>query len=164
MTTIQNPESLTHTLCRTKSGPMAVVVYSNAYAESLDFLAGIKMVIRDFPSVQLIVMNADENKHLLSLPVLGFSEVPSLILFDHGRPISQPLSDLHIAVARLRRLGAASIETDDFEPVGTFFKVARGVDTRRWVNTSSQHPTRQLSTIRGLLSPLWDVMDSIYEI
>jgi len=164
MATHLNPESLTTTLSNPKSGAIAVVVFSNSYHPSVEFLGRVKEVLQDFPSIQLITINQDDHRHLFGLPILCVSEVPSLILFNRGKPFSQPIVDEFRATARLRRLAFHSMETDDFEAVGTCLKVAPEADLRRWKNSTTSASAKYESVIGDLLTPLWTVMESLYEI
>lgn len=159
-----NPESLTSTLCNPKSIAIAVVVYSNSYSPSLQFLASIKTTLQDFPLIQLIAINADDHRHLLGLPILGISEVPSLVLFSKGRPVSQPIVDQFQAICRLRRVALQTMETDDFEPVGTTIKVPPSANLTKWRPKSSETESARSVMMVDLLSPLWVAMDSVYEI
>jgi hypothetical protein len=159
-----NSESLTNLLCNPKGGAIAVVLYASSYSPSVEFVARMKSVAHDFPSIQLIIINTDDHKHLLGLPVINVSEIPALILFNHGRPVSQPIVDSFHAGARLRRLGLQSMETDDFEAVGTLFNVAPGTDLSKWKKKSGHSVSRTDSVIATAAAPLLTVMDSIYEL
>ena len=164
MATNVNPESLTTTLTNPKGGAIAVVIFSSTYHPSVDFMTRMKAFIHDFPSIQLITINQDDHRHLLGLPILGVTEVPSLVLFYRGRPFSQPLVDEFQAVSRLRRLALQSMETDDFEAVGTCFRVSPDADLRKWTKSSTSEQRLRESVVGDLLSPLWIVMESVYEI
>ncbi len=159
-----NSESLTNLLCNPKGGAVAVVLYASTYGPSLEFVSRVKSAAQDFPSIQIIAINTDEHKHLLGLPVINVSEIPALILFYHGRAVSQPIVDLFQAVARLRRLGLQSMETDDFEAVGTVFSVSPGADLSKWKRKSGMSSSRAESMIASVAAPLLTVMDSIYEL
>lgn len=159
-----NPESLTNLLSNPKGGAIAVVIYSPSYVPSLEFLSHIKAATHDFPSVQLIVINADENRNILGLPVINVSEIPVLLLFFNGRPVYQPILDSFQAGARVRRLGLLSMETDDFEAVGTLFKVPKGTNLSKWKKLTDGQMSRSESTTAAVAAPLLTVMDSIYEI
>jgi hypothetical protein len=159
-----NPESVTSALSNPKSNPIAVVAYSNSYGPSLQFLAAIKTALQETASIQLLAINADDHRHLLGLPILAMSEVPSLVLFWKGRPVSQPITDQFRATSRLKRFSRETMESDDFEPVGTTFKTPTGTNISRWISSGGSKASPSDSALMGILTPLWTIMDSIYDI
>lgn len=164
MSSSLNPESLTSALTNPRSIATAVVVFSNSYTPSLEFLANIKLALQDFPLIQLVAINADDHRHLLGLPILAITEVPSMVLFSGGRPVSQPIVDQFQAIRRLRRVALQTMETDDFEPVGTTIKVPPSTNLAKWKQRNSDGSNIRPAGIVDLLSPLWATMDSVYEI
>lgn len=163
MTPSLNAEALTRSLTNPKGGAVAVVIYSNAYGPSVQVLTQVKNVIHDFPSIQLIPINAEEYGHLLGTPVLNVTEIPSVLLFYRGRPFSQTLTEMFQINTRLKRLALQSMEVDDFEPVGTTFRVM-GANVSKWKPASQAVTKLDESVLAGLLSPLWTIMDSLYDI
>ena len=159
-----NPESLTLSLSNPKSGAMAVVVYSTTYAPSMQVLASTKRLIADFPSIQLISINADEHRNLLNLPILNVTEVPSVLLFFQGRSFAQPLTESYQIYTMLKKLGAISMEMDEFEQVGTSFKLPAGLSTDKWRPSSHNTTAPGEGAIVGLLGPVWTIMESLYDI
>lgn len=164
MTSNWNPETLTRSLSSSKSGAVAVVVYSNSYAPSLQTLSHVKKLLVDFPSIQLMPLNADEQRHLLGIPILNIAEVPSVSLFFRGRPFCQSLSDIYQITNRIHRLAIQSMEIDDFESVGTTFKIPDGADVEKWRLACGPSFHQTTASAASLLAPMWTVMDSVYDI
>jgi hypothetical protein len=157
-----NEESLMRQLSNPKSGAIVIIVFSSAYGPSLRTLEQVKRLIELFPSIQMLSINADEHRHLLSAPALNISEIPSVIMFHRGRPFSGPLTDIYQITDRIKRLAIVSMEVDDFDCVGTNIRLPVSAALQKW-SASNTFETGNASLV-SLFQPLYTLMDSLYDI
>lgn len=159
-----NSESLTRALFDCKRGPTCLVIFSSKYSPSLKLLNIVKRVIAENPSIQIIEIDAEERRDLLNAPFLNITEIPSVYLFNKGRVLCQSLTDTNLVVKRLRYLAAQSMEVDDFEPVGTAFKASHSCKIDRWRLHPMEKSNVYTSYLAYAISPLWTIMESLYDI
>ena len=157
-----NEESLTRQLSNPKTGAIVVVVFSTSYGPSLRILEQVKRLIELFPSIQMVPINADEHRHLLSTPALNISEIPAVIMFYQGRPFAGPLTDNYQITDRIRRLAIVSMEVDDFDCVGTNIRLPVSAGLQKWSGSNGLETTNRSPAF--LFQPLYSVMDSLYDI
>jgi len=167
MVQIVNAESLTRTLSNPKGGAQVVVVYSDNYGPSVQVLNHVRKLVELSPSMQLISINSREHQYLLSLPILNVSEIPSVLLFHNGRSFCSPVTDIFQVTDRIRRLSIVSMEMDDFESIGTNIRVPDIPETHKWRSKSSSQGNAngsRFGSLRAILSPLYAIMDSLFDI
>ena len=157
-----NEESLTRKLSNPKSGAIVVVVFSGTFGPSLRVVEQVKKLVELYPSIQMLPINADEHRHLLSTPALNISEIPSVIMFYQGRPFAGPLVDNYQIADRIKRLAIVSMEVDDFDCVGTNIRIPPSVGLQKWSVSSGIDPAQKVQV--SFFQPLYSVMDSLFDI
>ncbi len=157
-----NEESLTRQLSNPKSGATVVIVYSGSYGPSVKVLDQLKRLIEAFPSINLLQINADEHRHLLSAPALNISDVPSVLMYYRGRRFAGPLTDQYQITDCIKRLAIVSMEVDDFDCIGTNMRVSSTPELQKWSMTNSLGALKTSTT--SIFQPIYAVMDSLYDI
>lgn len=164
MTVKWNAESLTRTLFDSKREAMCLVVFSSRYLPSVVFLNQVKSLISDFLGVQLIDIDSEDYRELLNIPALNVTEIPCGFLFSRGRVVCQGLTDVNLLANRLRYLAVQSMEDDDFEPVGTGFAVSDKCRVDHLYGGTSGPSNFRHNVVFSALTPLFTIMDSLYDI
>ena len=141
------------------SGAAVVVAYSHGYAPAMQMLNYVKAYIAKFPSIRLVPLNADDDRALLSDSILRITEIPTVLLFLHGRPFSTPSSDIYLVSNRLKRLAIRSTELDTFESMGTRLNVPVGMSLGEWEPTS-----QDFRNVGNAPHALFTIMDSLFDI
>ena len=157
-----NEESLTRQLSNPKAGAIVVIVFGGSYGPSLRILEQVKRLVELFPSIQLLPINADEHRHLLSTPALNISEIPSVMMFYQGRIFAGPLTDNYQITDRIKRLAIVSMEVDDFDCVGTNIRAPVSAGLQKWSVSNGFETVR--TSPDSIFQPLYSVMDSLYDI
>lgn len=137
-------------MTRGDAGAFAVVVYSNAYAASVQVLNFVRDYVDKTPSVRLIAVNLEEHRQVISSPLLNVTEVPSVLLFFHGKPFGFCMTDVGLIGEALRRLAICSMEVDTFESLGTSFTLLSS--------------TAKEGEVQAFSNPLVTMLDSLYDI
>ena len=138
-----------------------MVVYSQSYAPSIQVLNHVKKMAATYPTIQLLAISSDDHRHLLGIPILNVTDVPSVLLFFRGAPFSSPVADIYQITDRLRRLSICSMEVDDFESIGTNVKVPPIPEFAKWRSAST---LTDASPMLSILTPIYTVMDALYDI
>ena len=159
-----NSETLSRILFDVKKGPFCVIVFSSRYSPSIHFLNCVKSILSDFPSIQLIAVDAEEERELLNIPALNVSEIPSAFLFAKGGVIFRGLIDLNQISNRLKYLSVQAAQADDFEPVGTGLLVSENFNLEPWKKTSEPQTRQSESLLKSAFQPVLAIMESLYDI
>jgi thioredoxin-like negative regulator of GroEL len=157
-----NGESLTRALANHRGGAKVVVVYSSNYGPSVQLLAHVRKLVESSPSIEIIPINFDEQKYLVQLPILNVNEIPTVLLFNNGRPFCSPVTDFFQVTDRIRRLAVVSMDMDDFDSIGTNIRVPDNSETQKWKNKSSI--AAQGVSYSSFMNPLYTIMDSLFDI
>jgi hypothetical protein len=141
-----------------------LIVYASSYQPSAQLFMHLKMLLSDFPSIQYIPINSDEARHLLGIPVLNIEEIPTVSMFFRGRLFCEPSSNFYHVTTCVKKLATVSMDIDEYEPVGTTLRIAHGLNTSSLKSPKTEVDSNSSYFMVSLLSPVWAIMGSLYDI